>query len=231
MDFRTFEKRIYSQNGEDGITMKLIELIYHNSSDKYYVEFGVENGKECNTRVLRENYNWRGLQMDGGFENLKINLNREFITRENVVGLFQKYKVPQLINLLSIDVDFNDFYILHEILKHYSCDIIIVEYNGFHGVTEDKIIKYDSKGRWDHSVYFGASLLALNKLCELFGYSLVYSNGVNGFFVRKDILTDKNIQVKNAGSFADIYCPAGFARFGEDKLKRAYVSFDEAIIN
>ena len=50
----SFEKKIFSQNGEDGITMKLIKLIYNNdNTDKYYVEFGVENGIECNTRILR----------------------------------------------------------------------------------------------------------------------------------------------------------------------------------
>jgi hypothetical protein len=56
--------------------MKLCELIYDygNSHNKFYVEFGVENGFECNTRILREKYNWKGLQMDGGNENKNINL-------------------------------------------------------------------------------------------------------------------------------------------------------------
>ena len=52
MDLSLFEKKIYSQNGEDGITIKLIELIYNgDNKDKFYVEFGVENGNECNTRI------------------------------------------------------------------------------------------------------------------------------------------------------------------------------------
>ena len=62
LDLSQFEKRVYSQNGEDGVTMKLVELIYDNdTTDKYYVEFGVENGRECNTRILREYYQWKGL--------------------------------------------------------------------------------------------------------------------------------------------------------------------------
>ena len=81
MDLRFFEKRIFSQNGEDGITMKLLELIYNGNNDnKFYVEFGVENGMECNTRILREKYNWKGLQMDGNNESNNINLQKEFIT-------------------------------------------------------------------------------------------------------------------------------------------------------
>jgi hypothetical protein len=54
--------------------MKLIELIYENNNDKFYVEFGAENGMQCNTRILRQNYNWNGLQMDGDYENESINL-------------------------------------------------------------------------------------------------------------------------------------------------------------
>jgi len=79
MDLKFFEKKIFSQNGEDGITMKLFEMIYDgNNTSKFYVEFGVENGMECNTRILREYYNWQGLQMDGSNENDKFNLRKEF---------------------------------------------------------------------------------------------------------------------------------------------------------
>lgn len=53
MDLNEFEKKIFSQNGEDGITMKLVELIYGDDhQNNYYVEFGVESGMECNTRIL-----------------------------------------------------------------------------------------------------------------------------------------------------------------------------------
>jgi hypothetical protein len=41
MELQVFEQKIYSQAGEDGITMKLVELLYDTHADKYYVEFGV----------------------------------------------------------------------------------------------------------------------------------------------------------------------------------------------
>jgi hypothetical protein len=98
MNLEQFEEKVYSQNGEDGVTIKLIELC--DCIDKYYVEFGVENGDECNTRILREKYNWNGLQMDGRYENRDINLRKEYITKENVVDLFIKYNVPKHIGVL-----------------------------------------------------------------------------------------------------------------------------------
>jgi hypothetical protein len=236
IDLSVYENKVFSQNGEDGITMKLVELIYDNNNDnKYYVEFGVENGIECNTRILREKYNWKGLQMDGGNENISINLRKEFIMKENVVELFTKYNVPKKINVLSVDIDFNDFYCLKEILANYQCDIIICEYNASHLVNEDKIVIYDKNGRWDGSNYFGVSLLSLTRLCTKYNYSLIYcnKNGVNCFFVNNDIIKDKNLQFKNYGNIEEIYKPALYGNgpnggHRQDSYNRQYITFVEA---
>lgn len=237
MDLTLFEKKVYSQNGEDGITMKLIELIYdENNNNKFYVEFGVENGTECNTRILREKYNWNGLCMDGRHENNSINLKREFITKENIVDLFIKYNVPNHINLLSVDIDYNDFYCLKEILNKYKCDIIICEYNSTHLADEDKIVIYDPNGCWDGSNYFGVSLLSLDKLGKKHGYSLVYcnDNGVNCFLVNDDLIKNKNLNFLNLGDITKIYKPAKYGNgpnggHRQDPHNRKYISYDEAI--
>lgn len=237
MDLSLFEKKIYSQNGEDGVTMKLVELIYAGDNEnKSYVEFGVQDGNECNTRILREHYNWKGLQMDGGHENQSINLQREFLTKENIVSLFEKYHVPKHIHVLSVDIDFNDFYCLKEILANYTCDIVICEYNATHSPKEDKVIIYNAHGRWDGSNYFGMSLLALDKLAKKYNYSLVYcnKNGVNCFLIRNDILTDKKLDFKHRGDISNIYRIAAYGSgpnggHHQDFSNRPYISFDEAI--
>jgi hypothetical protein len=237
MNLSIFEKKIFSQNGEDGITEKLIELIYDgNNNNKFFVEFGVEDGIECNTRILREKYKWDGLQMDGGNENLKINLRKEWINKENIIDLFKKYNVPKNINLLSVDIDFNDFYCLKEILSVYKCDIIICEYNATHLPHEDKVIIYDKSGRWDGTNYFGVSLLTLNKLATKYDYSLIYcnNNGVNCFFINNTIIKNKNLSFENMGNVCKIYKPPKYGRgpnggHKADRRNRKYISFDEAI--
>lgn len=237
IDLSQFENKVFSQNGEDGIIVKLIELIYNGSNEnKYYVEFGVENGIECNTRILREHYNWKGLQMDGSNENIIMNLRKEFIMKENVVELFRKYDVPQTINLLSVDIDFNDFYCLKEILANYKCDIIICEYNATHLPDKDKIVIYNKNGMWDGSNYFGVSLLSLYKLGKKYNYSLVYcnDNGVNSFFVHNDIIRNKNLQFKNIEDISKIYKPARYGKGPngghiQDPYNRQYISFEQAI--
>lgn len=238
IDLEKFEKKIYSQNGEDGITMKLIELIYDKDkfNIKYYVEFGVQNGMECNTRILREKYNWNGLQMDGSNENLNINLRKEFITKENIIKLLKKYNVPSKINLLSVDIDFNDFYCLNEILKNYNCDIIICEYNATHLPNEDNVIIYKSKGMWDNSNYFGSSLLSLYKLGKKHNYSLIYcdKSGVNCFFIHNDIIKSKNLNFKNYNNITKIYRPPKYGKgpnggHKQDQHNIKYITYEEAI--
>lgn len=238
MDLSLFENQKYSQNGEDGITIKLIELIYNgNNNNKIYVECSVENDIMCNTRIIRETYNWNGLHLYYGGEEGSIYLKKEEITKENIVELLQKYNVPQNINVLSLDIDFNDFYCLKEILNNYKCDIIICEYNGSHLVNEDKIVIYDKNCRWDGSNYFGASLLSLYNLGEKYNYSLVYceSKGINCFFINNEILQNNNIQINNIGDLTKIYKPANYSSginggHTQDIHNREYISFVEAIL-
>jgi len=229
-DLIKYEKKIYSQNGEDGITLEIIKRL--NIENGFYVEFGTDNGSECNTRVLREKYNWKGLLMDGSHQNDNINLKKEYITRENIVSLFEKYDVPKKFNLLNIDIDFNDFYVLYQILKNYSMDIIILEYNAFFHPNQDSIIKYDPNGGWDGTNYFGASLLSFTKLLNKFDYSLIYTDkkGINAFFV-KNIY---NSLFKYSNNLSILY---NSAKYGpgprgshyEDKKLRKYVSFNDIV--
>lgn len=205
VDLSLFEKRYFSQNGEDGVLEKIFELI--GADSKYYVEFGVEGGYECNTRYLRQEYGWMGLMMDAGNENPVINLHREYITAENINDLFRKYRVPTKIDLLSIDIDYNDFHVWKAIEGRYTPRVVVIEYNATHLPDEDKIVFYDPQTFWDGSNYFGASILALYKLAREKKYSLVYAEkmGVNLFFIRDDVLQNCSFTFKNVNDVEKIY--------------------------
>ena len=183
-----FERRIYSQNGEDGI----IEVIFGaiGTTNKYFVELGVENGRECNTRHLLEEQGWHGLMIDCIDNNHPL-IKKEFITAENINDILMKYDVPERFDLLSIDLDYNDYWIWKAI-KNYVPRVVVIEYNATHGPSESRVAEYEPYHRWDGTNYFGASLLALDRLAHLKGYVLVGcdSKGVNAFFVRNDLVED-----------------------------------------
>lgn len=191
-----WERKIYSQNGEDGISLELIKRI--GTTNKFYVEFGTQDGSECNTRVLREKFAWGGLLMDEGYENNKINLKKEHIVAENIEKLFKKYNVPKEFDLLSIDIDSNDYYVW-DAIKNYFPRMVIIEYNSKIPLNKSKSIKYNPNQVWDRTNYMGASLLALKRLGDKNGYTLVSCDnlGVNAFFVRNDLINFKIRDYKN----------------------------------
>jgi hypothetical protein len=214
-----------SQHGEDGITLAIFKAI--GCINKYYVEFGASNGEQCNTRVLRETEGWTGLLMDQKYpDNTDINLKKEFVTKDNINDLFKKYEVPCSFDLLSIDIDYNDWYMWYYLDNKYKPRVVISEINSTHPPGEDKVVIYNELG-WDYSNYFGGSLTAFYNLAQFKGYSLVYleKSGVDAFFILNEAL--QNINFKNINNVDLLYKPprygnSGFGH-GSDQLNRTYL--------
>lgn len=119
-----------------------------------------------------------------------------WITADNIVDIFNEYRVPQSFDLLSIDVDGNDYW-LWKSLPH-KARMVIIEFNSSLGPSESKVIPYSPDFLYNHDNYFGASLLALQKLGESKGYSLIWHNApFNAFFVMRELLPEclRNISV------------------------------------
>ena len=91
-DLRRHRAQHYSQNEEDGALARLLEIV--GTSSRFYVEIGVGDGEECNTRLLRER-GWSGIMMDCAASNPAIRLYPEFVTAENIQGLLIKYRGPR----------------------------------------------------------------------------------------------------------------------------------------
>ena len=200
---REAEFQVSSQWGEDGIVQYLIARV--RIERRIFVEFGVQNYREANTRFLLQHDNWAGLVIDGDAENInqlrsdpifwRHNLKAEcaFIDRENINHIFVRNGVSGDIGLLSIDIDGNDYWVWKAI-DNIAPRIVITEYNGLFGPKARVTIPYipDFQRTRAHysNLYWGASLGALEMLANEKGYSLVGSNGAgnNAFFVRKDVL-------------------------------------------
>jgi hypothetical protein len=193
--------QVFSQRGEDGVIQYIGSKIA--IPDKTFIEFGVENYTEANTRLLLFN-NWRGLVMDGSKLNIRfikkdfiywkydITAVQSFITAANINPLISSYTNNSDIGLLSIDIDGNDYWVW-EAITTIQPRIIVCEYNSAFGNTNAVCIPYDpsfSKTKAHYSnLYYGASLPALCYLAEKKGYDFIgtTSAGVNAFFVRKDV--------------------------------------------
>ena len=194
---------VFSQWGEDGIIQFLTRRVP--IENDVFVEIGVQDYRESNTRFLLEQDGWRGLIVDAGTAHQDfleasqlgwrhwIDAVSAFVDRDNVNELIAGAGIEGDIGLLSIDIDGNDYWVL-EAIEVVSPRILVVEYNSVFGPEAEITVPYDP--RFDraeaHSswLYFGASIAALAKLAGRQGYSLVGSNraGVNAFFVRDDVI-------------------------------------------
>lgn len=208
-DLNQYEFKVYSQWGEDGIIQFIINKIP--IINKVFVEFGVEDYTESNTRFLLKNNKWCGLVLDGNEDHIKYikndtsvywahNLKAEhiFITKDNINSVLISNGIPEDIGLLSIDIDGNDYWIWDSI-NCIKPRIVISEYNSIFGSLSKVTVPYsDSFVRHNahfSNVYYGASLGALDFLAKKKGYSLIGTNlaGNNAFFVRNDLTSNFNI--------------------------------------
>lgn len=199
------EFRVHSQFGDDGILQWLVARLP--ALPKRFVEFGVEDYREANTRFLMVNNGWRGLVMDGSHENM-VRLRRRpwfwrndleartcFVTRENVDGEIARWARGEAVGLLHIDVDGNDYW-LWDAVQEITPGVVVVEYNAVLGVDRAITIPYQADFRrlnaHSSGQYFGASLAALTHLAIRKGYALIGCNsaGNNAYFVRRELLND-----------------------------------------
>lgn len=209
--------KVYSQNDEDGIIEEIFNRV--GTTNKIFIEFGVQNGLECNSHYLLFK-GWRGLWIDGGetyvkeiqekfapvIANGKLNVLNAFITRENINELFVAGNVTGEIDLLSIDIDGNDWHVWKAI-DVVKPRVVVIEYNAKFPPNCEWIQAYDRHHIWDDSDWHGASLKSLELLGRELGYQLVGTsfNGVNAFFVRKDLAHDLFIEPATA---ENLYNPA-----------------------
>jgi hypothetical protein len=184
-DLRRSHAKHYSQNGEDGVIERILEIV--GVTNRRYVEFGAGSGEECNTRWLREQ-GWTGLLMDYAHQDPALALYQEFITAENINELLEKYEVPASFDLLSIDIDGNDYWVWKAISPRYRPRVVVIEYNAGLPADVPVTMPYDPEFRWRGQPHTGQSLLAVKKLSLEKGYSLVYARPPNAFLVLSSIL-------------------------------------------
>jgi hypothetical protein len=200
------EFQVFSQFGEDGIIQHLVRNIP--DIPKTFVEFGVEDYSEANTRLLLLKDNWSGLIMDASDENVQrirrpdypnfgtywfhdLKAISTFVTKDNINRILEENGYGGELGLLSIDIDGMDYWIW-ETITVAQPTIVVVEYNYRFGneraVTVPYSPTFDRTAAHYSRLYFGASLKALCLLAKRKGYDFVgcSSAGINAFFVRSD---------------------------------------------
>ena len=192
--------KVFSQQEEDGLLLFIFAAI--GISNKLFVDIGANDGINSNCSNLAINFGWHGLFLDS--DKSAINIGKHFykkypdpwayppqfvcskVTCDNVNELIKEAGFQGEVDLLSIDIDGNDYWIWSA-LKVIQPRVVIIEAHvefGYNDIVVPYNPEYSSPGK--HPIYHGASPVAMNKLAKKKGYRLVGANnyGQNMIFIR-----------------------------------------------
>lgn len=217
-----FNRRMYSQQGEDGVIAEIFGRI--GARDRTFLEFGIGDGRENTTRFLLER-GWRGYWLEGYPEHVahareffrsyidsgQLSILESFITAENINDLLDQIGVPQELDYMSIDIDYNTAHVWKAMNRRSRA--ACVEYNCTLPPNEAVGVPYHPDAMWDGTAWYGASLKVFEQIGRDKGMALVGCDlvGVNAYFVRHEEATGKFREPFTAETH---YEPPRFYSFG-----------------
>jgi hypothetical protein len=194
-DLTSYEMRVFSQNGEDGVLFEILRRI--GSQARRFVEIGAQ-AAESNCIALAVLLGWEGTVVEADPERAeefrrthsvhgRVVISDSFVTRENVNEIVG----ADPLDVFSLDIDGNDYWVW-QALDGVAPRVVIVEYNAKLDPKRSLVQPYDPLWVWQRDDAFGASRSAMVQLGAAKGYQLVHAetSGANLFFVRDDLVAD-----------------------------------------
>lgn len=190
--FEQYSNDITSQSGEDGILQRIFELIP--GENRWCCEFGAWDGKKySNTYQLLANKGWSGVlieadskkfrELDKTFgNNRKITFLNKFVNfsgKDTLDEILQQTSIPIDFDLLSIDIDGNDYHVWQSV-AYYQPKVVIIEYNQ----SIPNHVEFVQKA--DANINHGNSILSITNLGKSKGYELVAVTDLNAIFVKSE---------------------------------------------
>ena len=193
------EIKVFSQNGEDGIIDYLVKKLRIKKPN--FIEIGIQDYSESNTRFLYEQYYSSGLVIDSQI-NLRekvlssglnlwkgdLRIVEKFVSSKNIKEVILE-NCDFNVDIFSIDIDGIDYWVLNNLPDTIKPKIIIVEYNSIFGhdleVTVPDIDNFSRDSYHFSNLCYGASLKAYVNLMKIRGYYLLGVNRLrnNAFFI------------------------------------------------
>lgn len=202
--------RCYSQYEEDGIILYLLSMV--GISNRTVVEICCGTGDVCMATNLIINHGFKGYLFDGDASNIRFaksffahqtdcravkpNITKAWITKDNVNDLIRESGIEGEVDLFSLDIDGNDYYIWEaiDVIRPRICvfethDMVPTNLAVTIPYKEDFYV-WDKPGT--EKYFRSVSLAAMDKLARKKGYTLVgsHKHGFNVFYVRNDLLHD-----------------------------------------
>lgn len=240
-NIRDAEIKIFSQFGEDGIINFLLHKLGLNEKIKF-VEIGTGDYEEANTRFLCESRICEGLLIDK-IDDLKFIKKRDFywkndlyfyqkmINSKNISSVIKDFGFESNCNLLSLDIDGNDYWVLKNINLE-TTDMVIVEYNPLFGSNLSITIPEDDNfdRNKNNKLFYGASLRAMIDLLDQKNFFFIGANKAcnNGFFINNKYKSNfSDIKINNLKKYTDFT----FRELKKNSVKENAISYLVSLID
>jgi hypothetical protein len=183
--------KLFSQSDEDGISLSILKRIGFDVSKSFSIEFGVQDGLETNTMILRSlgsKLYWVGNENLVVKQSPNLIYKKGWVDLDNIKFIFSEICSNEDRSLLcvSMDLDGNDYHFLSAILStDYRPAWFTVEINPSFGDEIEYIMPYSKEHNWSGGNFFGASLSSYIDLFKSYDYTLIVVNrsGINAFFL------------------------------------------------
>ncbi len=190
-DLREYKKNVYSQCGEDGILERVLNIIGDNN--QWCVEFGAWDAQYMsNTFNLIKNKGYSAVLIEADKHKFKelvkntrsypnvtpINAYVGWNAEQKLDEILKRTSIPVDFDLLSIDVDGNDYHIWNAV-KEYRPKVVVIEFNQ----TIPSHLEFIQKAH--KSVNIGSSIRSIYNLGKQKNYELVCTTDFNAIFVEQ----------------------------------------------
>lgn len=178
------EKGTYSQFNEEAI---LLHIFNHIKPDKKFlvdIGAGAYDQNMSNSRLLIES-GWKGIGFDGTPTD-QTWIYPVMITPDNIVSKMVEYGCSAEFDLLNLDIDSCDYWVLENVLDLFSPKVICTEFNGCLDPDVRKVLSYVPGYTWDGTDKYGYSFAAGKYLLKHHGYTVIYNQGETNIFAVKN---------------------------------------------
>jgi len=207
--------KVFSQTGEDGIIDYLLYSL--NIKVPQFVEIGVGDYRESNTRYIFEKNCCRGMIIDKN-PNLKNKVSKNVrlwkgdltiiettVKSNDIANILTSNNFDNNLDILVLDVDGIDYWILQALPEKFS-KIAVIEYNSIFGpnleITIPNLTNFDRKKYHYSYLCYGVSLKALIKLMNKKKYVFVGTNIAcyNAFFILESDVKKLNLTLPDTNN-------------------------------
>ena len=177
-EFRTF-------HNEHLVLDKFMCIFNQEIYSKRFIDIGAGDGVDMSNVFNLVNKNFHGVMVEvdkSKFAKLStiyrdipnVELYNTKITPLNVSHFFKFLDLDNQFDVLNLDIDSYDFYVLEEILKLTKFNFLILEINPMFTLDIDFAVTYTSDFSWQGNNFQGASLSMYYKLLNKYEYEIIY---------------------------------------------------------